>query len=273
MSNDKKPADQAETITEDKPADAGTDTGGAPPPDDQESSGSGGASTDQESDDAGPDTPEPIPADDQADPVKVEPDGDPPDDPPPDDDLPLAAKSEAEFVDKTGKPLSGAALSAAKKKADTKRRKAAIVEVAASTPEPSEELIAEDERRNKIADLLIEIDDEVQGLDSEASKLREKQQALMLEMYPPKAGNDLHSTAVRGYLKASARERAHRALAPQRMKAMLKAAGMAPIDAAMQRKRARGMTRPVRKLLNQAAAAALDQAKDAIPDKNAEKTE
>lgn len=255
MTDEKQPADEVETVTAETPAEVADTAGGGAPPDDTAT-----------------DPADPVPADDQADPVD-------PEDPPDiaasgSGDDPAEAEKQPEFKSpKTGKPLSGAALAAAKKKADAARRETAIAEAADNMPEPSDEVTAEDERRDAIADKLLEIDEEVQEIDARAAKLRKKQQKLMLQLYPQQGENDPHSVAVRGYLNASHRERQHRALAPARMKVMLKAAGMAPIDAAMQRKSARGFARPKRSLNKQGLPPGQDQAPGGIPDKTAEKTE
>lgn len=201
----------------------------------------------------------------------------------PDDEPPLAAEADSEAdvdavsgeeepapaVDKARRakrPLSGAALAASKKKADRERREVTIAEVAENTAPPDEALVAEDERRTGLMAEMEELDAEAQEHDKKAKKCRKKIGKLLLSMYPQAGPNDPHHKAVRGYLEASAAERQNRALAPSRLKAMLVAAGKAPIDHAFSRKAARGMNRPQRKLATQEKPAAQDQAPGGTPD-------
>lgn len=159
-----------------------------------------------------------------------------------------------------------------KKAADKTRRESAIAEhkdAVADAP-VSEAFAAGEKKKAKLLENLDALAAEVAEHDTAINGLRDESAALLLELYPQQGENDKHAVAVRGYLNASARERAHRKLAPARLKALLEKAGLAPIDAAFSRARGRGMTRPARKVATKAAPAAADQAKDATPDKKAE---
>lgn len=159
-----------------------------------------------------------------------------------------------------------------KKAADKTRRDTAIAEHQdAVAGAPVDELFAAGEKKK--AALLAKLDGlaaEVAEHDAAINGLRDESAALLLELYPQQGENDKHAVAVRGYLNASARERAHRKLAPARLKALLEKAGLAPIDAAFSRARGRGMARPARKVAAKEAPPAADQAKDATPIKKAE---
>ena len=189
----------------------------------------------------------------------LDPPTDPPDETDPKDppDLPLAAvdpgagdagdTNEPEFRSKkTGKLLTGGALTQAKKKADKIRREAAIEAAKETQPGPSEALIAAQERKDEIIAKLHELDEEARKLEAEAQELRDVSAGLLLKLYPQQGPNDPHFVAVRGYLRAARMERQNRSLAPARLKALLQAAGRAPIDAAFARARGRGMARPKR---------------------------
>lgn len=165
-----------------------------------------------------------------------------------------------------------AAAGTSKKAADKTRRDTAIAEhqdAVAGAP-VDKEFAAGEKKKAELLDKLDGLAAEVATHDAAINGLRDESAALLLELYPQQGENDKHAVAVRGYLNASARERAHRKLAPARLKALLEKAGLAPIDAAFSRARGRGMARPARKVATKAAPAAADQAKDATPDKKAE---
>lgn len=182
------------------------------------------------------------------------PDPDPVDETDP-EDPPLAAEPE-----KPKKKLTGAAAAAQKKKADKIRRDAEIEAVQENQVGPTDEQLEAQEAKDAIVDELHEIDLEARELEESAQVLRDKSAELLLQLYPQQGPNDPHHIAVRGYLKAAHNERQNRSLAPARLKALLQAAGRAPIDAAFSRARGRGMARPNRSAPKSATPPAGDQA-------------
>ena len=163
---------------------------------------------------------------------------DPGDDP---EDPPLAAEPEI-----PKKKLTGAAAAAQKKKADKIRRDAEIEAAQENQGGPTEEQLEAQAAKDAIVDELHEIDRQARKLEAKSQVLRDKSAELLLQLYPQQGPNDPHHIAVRGYLKAAHNERQNRSLAPARLKALLQAAGRAPIDAAFSRARGRGMARPNR---------------------------
>ncbi len=182
--------------------------------------------------------------------------------------------AEAETPVELSEPVteSGDAGGTDKKAADKTRRETAIAEHQAAVADApvNKELEASDKKKAKLLAKLDELAAEVATHDAAIDALRDESSALLLELYPQQGENDPPAVAIRGYINASARERQHRKLAPQRLKALLEKAGLAPIDAAFSRARGRGMARPARQVAKKAAAAPADQAKDATPTKKAE---
>ncbi|MCK5496339.1 MAG: hypothetical protein KAI80_08005 [Hyphomicrobiaceae bacterium] len=131
-----------------------------------------------------------------------------------------------------------------KRKADDARRKAAIAE--APRPEPSKEQTAEADRKAALQEELAAVQADIEEAEGIIRGAKERCSELLKEIYPSLGKSDRHVDAVRGYIKSEKELRANRALAPARLKAMLEAAGKAPIDAAFSVQRARGMARPVR---------------------------
>jgi hypothetical protein len=185
---------------------------------------------------------------------------------------PVAAEPEPEAIASDPVIESGDAGGANKKAADKTRRDKSIAEYqeAVAAAPVNKELEASDKKKAKLLEKLDALAAEVAVHDEAINALREESAALLLELYPQSGENDPPAVAIRGYINASARERAHRKLAPARLKALLEKAGLAPIDAAFSRARGRGMARPARKAVKQAAPPAADQAKDATPTKKAE---
>lgn len=146
---------------------------------------------------------------------------------------------------KARKPRSDA--QKAKRKADDARRKTAIT--AAQDARPKEVEDPEAERKAKIREELEAIDDDMNEALEHVAKCRARTKHLISELYPAMKANDRHVDAVRGYIAAEKKSRANRALAPARLKAMLEQAGKSPIDAAFSVQRARGFSRPTRKVV------------------------
>lgn len=131
-----------------------------------------------------------------------------------------------------------------KRKADDVRRKAAIA--AAPRPTPTKEATADDERKAALQEELQAVQADIEEAETVIAAAKERVTELLHQLYPSLGKSDRHVDAVRGYIKSEKELRANRALAPARLKAMLEAAGKAPIDAAFSVQRARGMARPVR---------------------------
>ena len=142
-----------------------------------------------------------------------------------------------------------------KKAADKTRRETAIAEhqEAVANAPVDKEFEAGEKKKAKLLAKMDELAAEVAVHDEAINKLRDESAALLLELYPQQGENDPPAVAIRGYINASARERAHRKLAPARLKALLEKAGLAPIDAAFSRARGRGMARPARTVKKKAA--------------------
>lgn len=136
---------------------------------------------------------------------------------------------------------------ASKRSADGKRRRKAIAD-APRPADPSEEDIeiqaAKEEIRAKMQLVQSELDE---TLDA-AEACRDELKTLSALLYPHMGDSDRHVDAVRGYVASQKKIRAMRASSPEQIKRILEAAGKAPIDAAFQRQRARGMRRPVRSM-------------------------
>lgn len=171
-----------------------------------------------------PDTPaEPAP---EPTPTPTPPEPEPEPDPPPEREIapPSSAQSD-------------------KKAADTGRRKTAIN----STVRAADPFDAAEEKRRagimeKLEAVQLELDNHLSGI--EACKIAARD--LMAELYPHMDASDKLVDAVRGHIAAQKAIRASRASNPARIAEILKQAGKAPIDAAFQRQRARGMSRPNR---------------------------
>jgi len=134
----------------------------------------------------------------------------------------------------------------AKRKADDARRKAAIKQAQDDAPKPSKEVKAEDDRKAKLQEELAAVQADIAEAEGVIAAAKERCVELLNEIYPSLGKSDRHVDAVRGYIKSEKELRANRAMAPARLKAMLEAAGKAPIDAAFSAQRARGMKRPTR---------------------------
>lgn len=150
--------------------------------------------------------------------------------------------------------------------ADGARRTAVIEEHQENAPEPDPALVASDEARADLMEALHELDASAKELETSLDEIRQSQGELLLTLYPQQGPNDPHYKAVRGFLKASAAQRRHRAIGPERLKSMLKLAGMSPVDASMQRARFRGANRPKHPQRNAGAAPAPDPNASAKPE-------
>lgn len=157
-------------------------------------------------------------------------------------ETPPEAPPEQPAVDKARKRKSAAE---AKKAADKVRHDAAI-EAGANVPEMTEAQLSALAEKEKLHAELEKVAAERTEHEDALASLREQTKEILAKLYPGLADNDLHSTAMAGYLKASAAERENRAAQPGRVQEMLKQLGKAPIDAAFSRARARGMGRPKR---------------------------
>ena len=148
-----------------------------------------------------------------------------------------------------------------KRKADDVRRKAAIE--ASPRPERTEAEKADAKRKAGIQDELIAAEAEITEAEDHIASCKERCKELLNELYPQLGASDRHVDAVRGYIASEKKIRANRALQPARLKALLEAAGKAPIDAAFATQRARGMARPTRKPPAAASTGEGDAGKDA----------
>ncbi len=132
-----------------------------------------------------------------------------------------------------------------KRKADTERRKKAIAD-APRPPDPSKEDEAEQKRKVDLREKMAEIQGEIDDLEAAVDERKEALTATSSELYPHLVRSDHHVDAVRGYIASQKELRRTRASNPARIKAILEAAGRAPIDLAFRAQRARGAKRPVR---------------------------
>jgi hypothetical protein len=134
----------------------------------------------------------------------------------------------------------------AKRKADDARRKAAIKEAQATIPEPSKEALEDDKRKADLHEELHAVQADIDEAEAVILAAKERCKEILNQLYPTFGASDRHVDAVRGYIASEKKSRANRAMQPARLKAMLEAAGKAPIDAAFSAQRARGMKRPTR---------------------------
>lgn len=149
-----------------------------------------------------------------------------------------------------------------KRAADKVRHDDALV----APPTPTEQDIAEEKRKTGIREKLVGVQDRLEAALAEIDACKEEARALMADLYPSLVKSDRPVDAVKGYVESQKALRKNRALEPARLKALLEAAGKAPIDAAFHRQRARGMARPLRSAVKPEASAAADHAKGAVPD-------
>lgn len=151
---------------------------------------------------------------------------------------------EAEAPAKTIAPPVKAA-QAEKKTADSKRRKKAIAD-APRPPDPSKEDLKIQAEKEEIRAKMADVQDQLDGHLDECELCRDELRRLSSELNPHLGGSDHHVTAVRGYVASQKELRRTRASSPERIAAVLKAAGKSPIDAAFAKQRARGQARPTR---------------------------
>ncbi len=171
-----------------------------------------------------------------------------------------AAEPEAEPKAAEVETSSAVDARAEKQKADAERREKAIAD-APRPPDPSAEDLAEQERKAQLREKMAEIQDEVDDLEAAVQAKKEELRATSAELYPHLERSDHHVDAVKGYVESQKKLRATRASSPARIKAILEAAGRAPIDQAFQAQRARGAKRPARP-----AAQVKETGGDAAPD-------
>jgi hypothetical protein len=193
--------------------------------------------------DPAPDAPDP-PADGTEAPPDETPatEPDPPDSP--QDDPGDAQDAQEVDPDRKGANQTRSAQSE-KKTADATRRKAAI-EAAPKLPDPSEADLKEQARKDEIRAQMQLVQTELDETLDAAEACRNELKDLSAQLYPHLVESDHHVDAVRGYVASQKKIRAMRASSPEQIKRILEAAGKAPIDAAFQRQRARGMKRPAR---------------------------
>lgn len=183
-------------------------------------------------------TPTATPANDPAEPdPEAKAELDKPDEPDPE------AKPETKAAPAKRKPRTEAQKD--KRKADAARRKKAIAD-APRPPDPSKEDQAEQERKAEIRAKMDELQGEIDDLETAVDEKKVELRDASGELYPHLVRSDHHVDAVRGYIASQKKLRATRASNPARIKAILEAAGRAPIDQAFQAQRARGAKRPHR---------------------------
>jgi len=154
------------------------------------------------------------------------------------------------------------------RKAQDTARRASIAQAEADAPMPqdiTEEEAAEIRRKDGLQAELAAAAQEILEHETAIDALKLKSREIMAEIYPQTVESDRHVDAVRGYLKSSQEERKNRGAHPARLKELLERAGKAPIDAAFQRAKSRGGSRPRRSPVGNAGPAAADQAKGATP--------
>ena len=176
-------------------------------------------------------------------------------------------EDEGEPVKEAEAPAKTSSLRQTLQDKDAARRKE-IAQAEADLPiegDITEEEAAEIERKEGLQAKLVETAQIIEKHENAIEKLKAKQRALMGELYPHTVKSDRHVDAVRGYLKSSQEERRTRGAHPARLKELLEKAGKAPIDAAFQRARSRGHSRPTRSPMNAGKAPAGDQAHKAKP--------
>ncbi len=132
------------------------------------------------------------------------------------------------------------------------------------TPTAADE--AEEKRKAGIREKLGAVQDTLEKALATVAACKEEATDLMGQLYPSLVKSDRPVDAVKGYVASQKALRKNRALEPARLKALLEAAGKAPIDAAFHRQRARGMGRPTRTAVKPETPAAADQAQGAVPD-------
>jgi hypothetical protein len=168
-----------------------------------------------------------------------------------------AAKAAEPVVDRARRDVQ-----ADKRAADKGRHDAALV----APPTPTEADLAEEKRKAGIREKLVAVQNTLEEALATIDGCKEEARALMADLYPSLVKSDRPVDAVKGYVESQKALRKNRALEPARLKALLQAAGKAPIDAAFHRQRARGMARPIRSAVKPEASAAPDHAKGAVPD-------
>ncbi len=132
-----------------------------------------------------------------------------------------------------------------KRKADTARRKEAIA-AAPRPPDPSKEDAADQKRKVDIRAKMAATQGEIDELDAAILEKKDELRSLSGELWPHLGASDHHTVAVAGYIKSQKELRRTRASNPETLKRMLALAGKSPIDAAMSRKKGRGLERPTR---------------------------
>lgn len=178
-------------------------------------------------------------------------------DPPPDAAPDTGAQEAAPVVDRARRDPQ-----ADKRAADKVRHDASLQD----PPAPTEADEAEEKRKAGIREKLGAVQDTLEKALATIDTCKEEARALMADLYPSLVKSDRPVDAVKGYVASQKALRKNRALEPARLKALLEAAGKAPIDAAFHRQRARGMARPIRSAVKPEASAAPDHAKGAVPD-------
>lgn len=189
----------------------------------------------------------------------------PPEEPTPDGGTPAEVEEPTPAEEKTEPepPVDKARAQHAKSVADRMRVDAAVEAAPALQVDPAATAAAE-EKAALYAELNAE-QAQIDALEAQILECRDRTRAILNQIYPQLQANDKHADAVRKYVASQHQIRQNRALDPARLKAMLIAAGKAPIDAAFHRARARGMSRPYRNPIKPGTPPAADQAKGATP--------
>lgn len=156
------------------------------------------------------------------------------------DPEPAAEKKAAPAKKKTRSPAQKD-----KRKADAARRKQAIAD-APRPPDPSEEDQADQKRKDDLRAKMAEIQGEIDDLDGATQAKKDELRDVSRELYPHLEKSDRHVDAVKGYIASQKELRATRSANPARIKAILEAAGRAPIDQAFRSQKSRGAQRPQR---------------------------
>jgi hypothetical protein len=187
---------------------------------------------------ADPATPEPEPEPEPAAPPPESPAADPEPEAEPTPDREIAPPTSAQ---------------ADKKEADAGRRNKAIAD-APRPPDPSKEDLEIQAEKAGLRDKMQGVAAELEEHLAACELCRDELRRLSALLNPHLGASDHHVTAVRGYVESQKDLRRTRASSPERIAAVLKAAGKSPIDAAFSRQRARGMARPTRTPMTPAGA-------------------
>lgn len=165
-------------------------------------------------------------------------------------------------------PAAGSTFSETKKAAD-KSRNARIHQATQEMPVPAQQSDEDKKNAQRIDGLnlrLVELAEDEDKALTRIDEIKAETREIMAELYPHTVKSDPFADSVRSYIRSSQVERANRGAHPARLKELLTRAGMAPVDAAFQRARARGMSRPTRTMAPQGGKPPADQGGTKTPD-------